>query len=109
MVTKIVVEPFQKLRKEQERRLHSSSPTRRSSYRSFVQASLQLIKLANCGNREAQSMDQEWNTERSNSTNRLCDFMANPVARPTGLSVDQFFWIKLEKLQTGIGRFFAKI
>ena len=56
-------------------------------------------------------MSQVWNMDRSNTTNRLHDFLVNPAAWawPTRLSLNRLAWVKLDRLQTGVGCFFSSI
>ena len=89
--------------------LSESSDTRQVRIRSrcpFVPAARnRLDNLARLGIRASEWTNHEWKTEYCENASRLRAFVPETSARPVGMGLPRAAWVKLNRLQTGVGRF----
>ena len=77
------------------------------SRRSFVPAARNLLNnLAGLSIRASEWTNYGWNTEYCENTFRLCVFIPMTRIRPVGMSLSRTAWVKLNRFQTGVGRFY---
>ena len=87
--------------------LSGSSDTgqvRLRSRRPFVPAARNLF-----GIRASEWTNHKWNTEYCENASRLCAFVPETSARPVGMGLPRAAWVKLNRLQTGVGRFHSSM
>ena len=53
--------------------------------------------------------NHKWNMEYCENASRLCAFVPRTGARPVGMGLPQAAWVKLKRLQTGVGRFHSSM
>ena len=86
-----------------------SSDTRQVRLRSrhlFVPAVWNLLdNLARFGIRAFEWTNHKWKTEYCEGASRLRNFVPGTSARPVGMGLPRAAWVKLNRLQTGVGRF----
>ena len=89
--------------------LSGSSDTyqvRLRSRRSFVPAAQNLLdNLARLGICASEWTNHKWNAEYCENASRLRAFVPRTGARPVGMGLPRAAWVKLKRLQTGVGRF----
>ena len=89
--------------------LSGSSDTRQVRLRSrrpFVPAARNLLNsLARLGIRASEWTNHKWKTEYCGNASRLRAFVPEIRARPVGMGLPRAAWVKLNRLQTGVGRF----
>ena len=92
--------------------LSGSSDTRQVRLRSrrpFVPAARNLLdNLARLGIRASEWTNHKWKTEYSEDASRLRAFVPETGARP-GRRLSRAGWVKLNRLQTGVGRFHSSM
>ena len=80
------------------------------SRRLFVPAAWNLLdNLTRLGIRASEWTNHKWNAEYCEDASRLRDFMPETDARPVGISLPRPAWVKLNRLQTGVGRFHSSM
>ena len=88
--------------------LSGSSDIRQVRLRSrhpFVSASRNLLdNLARLGIRASECTSQKWKTEYCENASRILAFVPGTGARPVGMGLPREAWVKLNRLQTGVGR-----
>ena len=78
---------------------------RLGSRRPFVSAAWNLLdNLAGLGIHASKWTNYKWKTYCEGAS-RLCAFVPGTSARPVGMGLPQAAWVKLNCLQTGVGRF----
>ena len=89
--------------------LSGSSDTRQVRLRSrclFVPAVRNLLdNLARLGIHVSEWTNHKWKTEYCENASRLHAFVPETGARPVGMGLPRAAWVKLNRLQTGVGRF----
>ena len=89
--------------------LSGSSDTCQMRLRSrcpFVPAARNLLdNLARLGIRASEWTNHKWKTEYCENASRLRAFVLETSARPVGIGLPRAAWVKLNCLQTGVGRF----
>ena len=80
-----------------------------SSERGTPVKDLWQIELGEPGIRAFQWTNYKWNAEYCENTSRLPVFIPTTSAKPVGVSLPRTAWIKLNRLQTGVGRFYFSI
>ena len=89
--------------------LSESSDTRQVRLRSrrpFVPAARNFLdNLARLGIRASEWTNLKWNAEYCENASRLRAFVPRTSARPVGMGLPRAAWVKLNRLQTGVGRF----
>ena len=89
--------------------LSGSSDTRQVRLRSrrlFVPAAQNLLdNLARLGICASEWTNHKWNAEYCKNVSRLRAFVPGTGARPVGMGLPRAAWVKLNRLQTGVGRF----
>ena len=89
--------------------LSGSSDTRQARLRSrrpFVPAARSLLdNLARLGIRASEWTDHKWKMEYCENASRLRAFVPGTGARPVGMGLLRAAWVKLNRLQTSVGRF----
>ena len=89
--------------------LSGSSDTRQVRLRSrrpFVPGAQNLLNnLARLGICTSEWTNHKWNAEYCEIASRLCAFVPETSARPVGMGLPRAAWVKLNHLQTGVGRF----
>ena len=89
--------------------LSGSSDTRQVRLRSrrpFVPAARNLLNnLARHNIRASEWTNHKWKTEYCENAFRLRAFVPETGARPVGMGFPRVAWVKLNRLQTGVGRF----
>ena len=72
----------------------------------FVPAALNLLNnLARFGIRASEWKNHKWNTEYCENSSRLRVFVPETGSRPVGMGLPRVAWVKLNRLQTGVGQF----
>ena len=93
--------------------LSGSSDTRQVRLRSkrpFVPGAGNLLdNLARLGIRASEWTNHKWKTEYCENASRLRAFVPETGARPIGMSLSRAAWVKLNRLQTGVGRFHSSM
>ena len=93
--------------------LSGSSDTRQVRLRSkrpFVPAERNLLdNLARLGIRASEWTNHKWKTEYCENVSRLRAFVPETGARPVGMGLPRAAWVKLNRLQTGVGRFHSSM
>ena len=80
------------------------------SRRPFVPAARNhLNNLARLGIRASEWTNHKWKTEYCESVSRLRVFVPESGARPVGMSLPRAAWVKLNRLRTGVGRFYSSM
>ena len=80
------------------------------SRRSFVPAARNLLNnLVGLGIRAFEWTNYRWSAEFCENTSRLRVFIPRTSARLVGVSFPQTAWVKLNRLQTGVGRFYLSM
>ena len=80
------------------------------SRRPFVPAARNLLdNLARLGIRTSEWTNHKWKTEYFKNASRLLAFVPETGARPVGMGLPQAAWVKLNCLQTGVGRFHSSM
>ena len=76
------------------------------SRRPFVSAVQNLLdNLAGLGICTSEWTNHEWKAEYCKNASRLCVLVPWTGVRPVGMGLPQAAWVKLNCLQTGVGRF----
>ena len=76
------------------------------SRRPFMRAARKLSsELSEIGIRVAQWTNYIWRTEYSKSTSVLCVYIYRASTRLLEIGLARTFWVKLNRLRTGVGRF----
>ena len=87
--------------------LSGSSDTSQMRLRSrcpFVPAAWNLLdKLARLGIFTSEWTNHKWKAEYCKNASRLCAFVPKTSARPVGMGLPQVAWVKLNRLQIGVG------
>ena len=93
--------------------LSESSDTRQVRLRSrrpFVPAARNLLdNLARLGIRASEWTNHKWKMEYCENASRLCAFVPETGARPVGMALPRAAWVKLNRLWTGVGRFYSSM
>ena len=93
--------------------LSGPSDTRQARLRSrrpFVPDVRNLLdNLARLGIRASKWKNHIWKTEYCKNASRLCVFVPGTGARPVGMGLLRAAWVKLNRLQTGVGRFHSSM
>ena len=93
--------------------LSESSDThqvRLRSRRPFVPAAQNLLdNLARLGIRASEWTNHKWKTKYCENVSRLHAFVPRTGARPVGMGLPREAWVKLNRLQTGVGRFHSSM
>ena len=93
--------------------LSGSSDTRQVRLRSrrpFVPGARNLLdNLARLGIRASEWTNHKWNAEYCENASRLRAFVSETGARPVGMGLPRAAWVKLNRLQTGVGRFHSSM
>ena len=93
--------------------LSGSSDTLQARLRSrrlFVPAARNLLNnLARLGIRASEWTNDKWKTEYCENASRLRAFVPGTGAGPVGMGLPQAAWVKLNRLQTGVGRFHSSM
>ena len=72
----------------------------------FVPGAWNLLdNLARLGIRASVWTNHKWKMEYCENAFRLCVFVSGIGARPVGMGLPQAAWVKLNRLQAGVGRF----
>ena len=80
------------------------------SRRRFVPAARNLLNnLAGLGIRASEWTNYSWNVEYCDNTSRLRVFISRTSAKPVGMSLPRTAWVKLNCLQTGVGRYHSSM
>ena len=78
--------------------------------RPFVPAARNLLdNLARLGIRASEWTNHRWKTEYCEGASRLRAIVPETGARPVGMGLPRVAWVKLNRLQTGVGRFHSSI
>ena len=93
--------------------LSGSSDTRQVRLRSrrpFVPAAQNLLdNLVRLGIRASEWTNHKWKTEYWENALRLRVFVPETGARPVGMGLPRAAWVKLNRLRTGVGRFYSSM
>ena len=93
--------------------LSGSSDTGQVRLRSrhpFVPGAWNLLdNLARLGIRASEWTNHKWKTEYCENASRLCAFVPKTSARPVGIGLPRAAWVKLNRLQTGLGQFHSSM
>ena len=93
--------------------LSGSTDTRQVRLRSrrpFVPAAQNhLDNLARLGIRASEWTNHKWNAEYCKNASRLRVFVPETGARPVEMGLPRAAWVKLNRLQTGVGRFHSSM
>ena len=93
--------------------LSGSSDTgqvRLRSRRLFVPGAQNLLdNLAKLGIHASEWTNHKWKVEYCENASRLRGFVPETGARPVGMGLPQAAWVKLNRLQTGVGRFHSSM
>ena len=93
--------------------LSGSSDTRQVRLRSrhlFVPAVWNLLdNLARLGIRTSEWTNLKWNAEYCENASRLRAFVPQTSARPVGMGLPRAAWVKLNRLQTGVGQLYSSM
>ena len=93
--------------------LSGSSDTRQVKLRSrrpFVPGARNLLdNLARLGIRASEWTNHKWNAEYCENASRLRAFVPETGARPVGMGLPRAAWVKLNRLRTGVGRFYSSM
>ena len=77
------------------------------SRRPFVPGARNLLdNLDRLGIRAFEWTNHKWNAEYCENASRLRAFVPETSARPVGMGLPRAAWVRLNRLQTGVGRFF---
>ena len=68
-----------------------------------------LNNLARLGIRASEWTNHKWKTEYCENASRLRVFVPGTGARPVGMGLPRAAWVKLNCLQTGVGRFHSSM
>ena len=80
------------------------------SRRPFVPGARNLLdNLARLGIHASEWTNHKWNVEYCESASRLRAFVPRTSARPVGMGLPRAAWVKLNHLQTGVGRFHSSM
>ena len=80
------------------------------SRRPFVPAARNLLdNLARLGICASEWTNHKWKTKYCENASRLRAFMPETGARPVGIGLSRAAWVKLNCLQTGVGRFHSSM
>ena len=80
------------------------------SRRPFVPGARNLLdNLARLGIRASEWTNQKWNAEYCENASRLRAFVPETGARPVGMGLPRAAWVKLNRLRTGVGRFYSSM
>ena len=76
----------------------------------FVPAARNLLdNLARLGIRASEWKNYKWKTEYCENASRLRAFVPETGARPVGMGLLRAAWVKLNRLRTGVGRFYSSM
>ena len=93
--------------------LSGSSDTRQVRLRSrcpFVPDAQNLLdNLSRLGICPSEWTNYKWKTEYCENASRLRAFVPETGVRPVGMGLPQAAWVKLNRLQTGVGRFHSSM
>ena len=93
--------------------LSESSDTRQVRLRfrrPFVPAARNLLdNLARLGIRASEWTNHKWNAEYYKNASKIRAFVPGTGARPVGMGLPRATWVKLNRLQTGVGRFHSSM
>ena len=93
--------------------LSGSSDTRQARLRSrppFVPRARNLLdNLARLGIRASEWTNHKWKTEYCENAFRLRAFLPGTGSRPVGMDLPRAAWVKLNRLRTGVGRFYSSM
>ena len=93
--------------------LTRSSDTRQVRLRSrrpFVPDARNLLdNLARLGIRASKWTNHKWNAEYCENASMLRVFVPETGARPVGMGLPRVAWVKLNRLRTGVGRFYSSM
>ena len=90
--------------------LHQIFSMRLRSRRPFVPGARNLLdNLARLGIRASEWTNHKWKTEYCENTSRLRAFVPQTGARPVGMGLPRVAWVKLNRLRTGVGRFYSSM
>ena len=80
------------------------------SRRPFVPGARNLLNnFARLGIRSSKWTNHKWKTEYCKNASRLRAFVPETDARPVGMGLPRAAWIKLNRLRTGVGRFYSSM
>ena len=80
------------------------------SRRPFLSAARNLLNnLARLGIRASEWTNHKWKAEYCENASRLHAFMPGTGARPVGMGLSRVAWVKVNCLQTGVGRFHSSM
>ena len=68
-----------------------------------------LDNLARLGIRASEWTNHKWKTEYWENASRFRDFVPETGARPVGMGLPRAAWVKLNRLRTGVGRFYSSM
>ena len=90
-----------------------SSRTRQVRLRSrrpFVPAARNLLdSLVRLSIRASEWTNHKWKAEYCENASRLRAFVPRTGARPVGMGLPRATWVKLDRLRTGVGRFYSSM
>ena len=93
--------------------LSGSSNTRQVRLRSrrpFLPVARNLLdNLVRLGIRASEWINHQWKTEYCKNASRLRVFVLETGARPVGMGLSRAAWVKLNRLRTGVGRFYSSM
>ena len=93
--------------------LSGSSDTGQVRFRSrrpFVPVARNLLdNLSRLGIRASEWTNHKWKTEYCENASRLRAFVPRTGARPVEMGLPRAAWVKLNRLQTGVGRFHSSM
>ena len=93
--------------------LSGSSDTRQMRLRSrclFVPDARNLLdNFARLGIHASEWTNHKWKTEYCKNASRLRAFVPKTGSRPVGMGLPRAAWVKLNRLQTGVGRFHSSM
>ena len=80
------------------------------SRRPFVPGARNLLdNLARLGIRASEWTNHKWNVEYCENASRFRAFVPGTGARPVGMGLPRAAWVKLNRLQTDVGRFYSSM
>ena len=93
--------------------LSGSSDTRQVRLRSrrpFVSPARNLLdSLGRLGICASEWKNHKWKTEYCKNASRVCAFVPETGARPVKMCLPRVAWVKLNRLRTGVGRFYSSM
>ena len=91
-------------------RSSDTGQVRLRSRRPFVPVARNLLdNLARLGIRASEWTNQKWNAEYCENASRLGAFVPGTGTRPVGMGLPRAALVKLNRLQTGVGRFHSSM